>query len=400
MNCPRPLPLCHTILPIGLSRIFALASLVLGLAFRQSALAWLGLLALVTVSGTRIWAAAGGSGLDLRVDLDPARAFPGETVRLGLALNNRSILPIRAKVSATLPREIASESGLRSSLIDCTVPSLGNVSRHIVLKPQKRGVYEFGRIGVETGDPFGFFLCTTETDRGKELIVYPRIFALDTKAFPALGFFGASFAKSLAEDPAYSAGTRDHAENRPARFIHWKASAHRGRLQEKIFEPTARRDVCLIVDAEGFESKGAAEEFEGALEIAASMAFVFGTGDAALGFISNAGSKGGGAQFLRSGKGGEGPGRILEAMARLEMRATCDIAEIVGRGMRAQRFSTAVYFGRELGAGALCVRSALSRVPGLHLSFVLTELSDAPGGIEGCTVFRPADLCPTESGDD
>ncbi|MBW1691959.1 MAG: DUF58 domain-containing protein, partial [Deltaproteobacteria bacterium] len=47
-------------------------------------------------------------------------------------------------------------------------------------------------------------------------------------------------------------GTRDYQNWRPARHIHWKASASHNRLQEKVFEPSEQEKVLLAVEVSQF----------------------------------------------------------------------------------------------------------------------------------------------------
>ncbi len=400
MKRPRALPLYNSILSSGLAMAFALSSLVLGLAFGQHALGWLGTFSIVLVVGTRTWAVAGGKRLIVRMALDRNHVFPGESAQLRLSIENRSMLPLRARIEAALPESQAGKENPGahaapvSRLFDRTIPAKTRTDRTLELHPEKRGVHAFGELGVAAGDPFGFFEYGSKVATCSELVVYPRVFPLDKNSFPALGFFGAAAVKSPVEDPAYAAGVRDHRGERPARSIHWKASAHRGKLQEKIFEPTARREICLIVDVSGFETGGASEEFEIALEAAASIAFLYVGGGASVGYIGNGLSRTGNSGIIRAGKGGDGTGEILDALARLEMRSGGDIAELARRGFRTHRYSTAVYFGREYGEAASRLRQALSRIPGLSLSFILTGETTDPSPSQTTRTLSPGDIRP------
>jgi uncharacterized protein (DUF58 family) len=391
-------PLYHSILPSGLAVAFALASLALGLAFGQKALGWIGIFSLILVAGSKAWASEGGKGLKLQLGLDRSHVFPGETVKLRLSLENRSMLPVRARVRAELPAgasagELSPEGADHSSgLFDRRVGAKGRATKILELRPEKRGVFVFGELGLAARDPFGFFEHRSRVLAGEDIVVFPRVFALDRESFPALGFFGATASASSLEDPAYAAGIRDHRGERPARYIHWKASARRGKLQEKVFEATARREICLIVDTGSFESgapesKGAEEEFEIALEVAASIAFLYMAGGANVGYVGNGVCAGGKPGIV-------GSGGILDTLARLQMRSDGDIAELAGRAFGTRRYPSAVYFGRDFGESALRLKRTLSRIHDLGLWFVLT--GGSPGSLPppSSRTLRPGDLRP------
>jgi uncharacterized protein (DUF58 family) len=212
------------------------------------------------------------------------------------------------------------------------------------------------------------------------------------------------------EDPAFQAGVRDYAGDLPAKAIDWKASARRGRLQVKLFEATARRDVCLVLDAGGFEpdtdeseigartgSDGGADDnasespetahgaqdretlFEHLIEVAASLALAFERESADLSFVTNARLAGGSDPAGHRNRGAGSLGEILETMARLEMHEEDDLGRILRASTKLHRPSTFIYLGRSCGAQALHLSRTMARVPGSACVFIVAESPDASG---------------------
>ncbi len=414
MKPGRPVSINYTIISVGVVQVFAFAILALALVYNQTALMALCLFSLIMVQGARLWTAMSGKRLHASFELDRSRIFPGEEVNFELSLENEKPLPILARAIVNLPIRPGSTASASTPVgapalpeLECGLSAWQRASRKFPMTPERRGCYEIDHIRVETGDLLGLFRCTIEIPNKISLIVFPRIVPLNPVEFPALEFFGSTVVKAPVVDPAYYLGTRDYSGDRPARHIHWKASARQSVLQEKIFEPTAQRAVCLVVDAGGFERAHAErmeqatgpagapdvpEAYERMLETAASLAAYFESNGASVAFISNAASTGEGPCMVKSGKGGRSLGTILEAMARLEMRSDCDLAEILDSGMRMTRASVAVYLGYDFGEGALTAWRILSAGLRLHLSFVLSDSSSALHEFSGCPIYRMADL--------
>jgi uncharacterized protein (DUF58 family) len=132
-------------------------------------------------------------------------------------------------------------------------------------------------------------------------------------------YFGIHPAKGIIEDPAWYEGTREYSGNRPARNIHWKASARLDVLQEKIFAPTSHQKVFFIFDGQGFEKAEDIVGFERSLEALAALAsqFIESGADVALATDREV------VRFssaLSLGRGPEHLGALLEMLARMTMR--------------------------------------------------------------------------------
>jgi uncharacterized protein (DUF58 family) len=149
----------------------------------------------------------------------------------------------------------------------------------------------------------------------RDIVVFPRLASLAPVEYTFQDYFGINSAKGIIDDPAFYEGTREYSGNKPAKSIHWKASARFNVLQEKIFEPTSHRKVFLLLDGEGFETMEYTGAFEPALEILASLATTFAEAGASFAIATDRRVQGFPA-VLPLGRGPEHLGMVLELMAR------------------------------------------------------------------------------------
>jgi uncharacterized protein (DUF58 family) len=128
-----------------------------------------------------------------------------------------------------------------------------SVHHHWNVTAARRGVYAIGPLRLGSADLPGFFPGEREVGARVEVIVYPMLVPLDTLDLPKRDFFGASGGRSPVKDPLFMLGTTDYVPGRPARHIHWKASARHHRLQEKLFESSHQEKALIVVDVKGFD---------------------------------------------------------------------------------------------------------------------------------------------------
>jgi uncharacterized protein (DUF58 family) len=305
--------------------------LCVGLLNRQRELIILSLLLLGTAGCAKLWARLSRSRLACRLAIDRSRLFPGEPLAITLEAGNRSCLPMA--LQASLP-----VGGLRSSSGEPAVRGEAGllwyqrVEFRWAVTASRRGVHRLGPPRCATGDLFGFFTSTWTTGPAEEIVVYPRIVPLARWSLPRRDFFGIPGAESPVRDPAYILGTREYQPGRPARHIHWKATARHQRLQEKLFESTAQEKILLLVDVEGFARHEAGPEFERALEAVASVAVRLEREGAAVGLIANGAVEGGRGAVVPIGRHPQQLPGILELLARLGMTPTAPLLEAVRAG--------------------------------------------------------------------
>ncbi|MCP4694751.1 MAG: DUF58 domain-containing protein, partial [Desulfobacterales bacterium] len=213
---------------------------------------------------------------------------------------------------------------------------------------QKRGCYQLGAPALAAGDFFGFFPRACDGSRDLEVLVYPR--RIPIAPFPLLKriMFGKPGAASPVRDPVYILGAREYQPFRPARYIHWKASARHGRLQEKIFEPAEQDKALLVLDAALFSQRDARDEFERAIEALAAVAAELESQNYAVGFITNAdGRNRNGDFFLPVARRPGHLSALLEILARIELRSTEKMSTLLDRARGLPADAICVYFSHD-----------------------------------------------------
>jgi uncharacterized protein (DUF58 family) len=202
---------------------------------------------------------------DLRVErrFSQSRAFYGEEITMSQVFTNHKPLPVPwLAVHDEYPGalQISSEAAGASSKARvrslATTLSIGwyeRVTRHYTIRCTARGEHEFGPVDIESGDVFGLFRRTHEVATPQTLIVYPRYVPVEELGITARQPFGDfKAAQVLATDPLRLRTIREYAYGDNPRHIHWKASAHRGSLQTKLFEPAATPQLFIYCNQDTF----------------------------------------------------------------------------------------------------------------------------------------------------
>lgn len=162
---------------------------------------------------------------------------------------------------------------------------------------------------------------------------------------PKHDLFGTPGSQSPVKDPVYIIGTQDYKPARPARYIHWKASARHLKLQEKVFEPSEQGKIMILLDVASFERNLANDAFESTLEVVASLILQLDRMDLAVGFLTNGFLKGASLSSIPTGRGSQQLAAILEMLGRLRTRSHSSLSTLIRQNRGSQRGATWVYFG-------------------------------------------------------
>jgi uncharacterized protein (DUF58 family) len=168
------------------------------------------------------------------------------------------------------------------------------------------------------GDVLGLYRTQKLLPYRSAIVVFPRLVPVMMPELPFLEYFGIHPAKGIIEDPAWYEGTREYSGDKPARHIHWKASARLNQLQEKIFQPTSHRKIYIILDGEAFANHKDHAGFETAIELAASLALEYAGTGASVAVATDRSVRNYPAS-LDLGRGPEQLGRVFELLARCGM---------------------------------------------------------------------------------
>ena len=291
--------------------------LFIGLLNRQHDLSILCILVLGIAIILRIWAKVAGKKIVCRLISDRTRIFPEENITFTLTVENHKPLPVWLDIEMPVHASTNAVTETGTFYGQQTLLWYQQALFEWQTATLKRGVYEVGPLQVLSGDLLGFFQFESTDRETAEIVVYPKIVPLPLFSLPKREFFGAPGGESPVDDPVYILGTSDYHYGRPARYIHWKASARHQRLQEKVFDSTVQEKILFLINIEGFTKAENKESFEQGLEIIASLALQFDRRGCAMGLLTNGEVKGSSSSVAVS-RGSQQLARILEALARLQ----------------------------------------------------------------------------------
>jgi len=243
-----------------------------------------------------------GEPIEIHFQLYSARRTSARMVRIEDPLGARS-----GRAARTLAWRIAPHGQARLS---CVAPG------------RKRGVYPLPALRWSSGFPFGLAQCALEETPKGELVVYPARGRLSAAAAAALqqrdAYAEARSQFGIARDEFRS--VREYRPGDSLRRIHWRASAHLGRLCVCEMERERAVSVLLLLDARipaslaGRERQQAAAALELAISYAAELcrlALQTGRSVDVIGFFPE-------PRLVRVGAPeGGGLFALLEALARL-----------------------------------------------------------------------------------
>jgi uncharacterized protein (DUF58 family) len=260
--------------------------LVIGsLVLQQPLLFVAGLLVAALTALPEVWYRFGLRALAVRHTLSASRAIFGDTVEIALVVENRKLLPLPwLEIADEFPDALpvlgvhlwpgqAERAVLRNTL---ALWAYQRVRRRYRLRAVMRGAYSFGPMALELSDPFGILSRAQRVSTTTTLLVYPLLVPIERFGLPPRAPFGERASpQRLLEDPLRVAGTRAYVPGDEPRRIHWKATARTGALQSKVYEPSARHTLTILLDVRTFTqvSLGYAPELvELAVSAAASVA--------------------------------------------------------------------------------------------------------------------------------
>ncbi len=270
-----------------LSVLLMFIAFVLSLMARNPLLLLLDVIVIFIALTAWLWGRYCLSGVSYARHLETDRLFFGEETNLWIELINAKPLPLTwLKAEDEFPQDLQL---LRGELRQSTRPQhrvLTNmyslrwyekVRRRYRLRGERRGVYELGPATLASGDLFGFHLRYTQVPAVRTVLVYPKVVPLEQLGLPVarpLGDFGSE--RHILDDPLRVAGVREYQAGDSMRHLHWKAIAHCGLLQTKVFDPSAAPYWMICLNTQTLEHvyEGVVTDFlETAIVVAASLAY-------------------------------------------------------------------------------------------------------------------------------
>jgi len=323
------------ILPLLWALLAGLA-LVLSWVTATPGFAWAGYLMLVALAFAALTVRLSGRGLCSRRELSVDRIAFGERVAVEVELRNESRLPtlwvvateaLPAGLPMTGPRGWVGPLGARA------------VTRfRYTVDGARRGYYQIGPTVLRTGDIFGLMHRQRPGGPSSALTVFPRIVAVEHARLPSRRPTGEARARHrVVEDPTQVVGVRPYQRDDGLRRIHWRATAHTGRLQSKLFEVSAQADAAMVLDLRRTAYAGPPGEAEEAAELAittaASVAHHLLDRGQRVGLLALARDPAGeSSDTLLSvvpGRGRDQLARLLSVLGRVELGAAPSLADVL-----------------------------------------------------------------------
>ncbi len=320
---------------VPLAVLFLLIGL---LANRNPALLALGAGLLVLVWVSTQWKNVALLGVSYQRSFDRTRVFPGEAIAMTVTVSNNKLLPLSwVQFRDELPIAPSTESRIAQTASDISgryvlqhsfsLHGWAHTRRLTELRFPSRGYYSVGPVTYESGDLFTLFTVERTHHDVDTLIVYPQIWPLEHLGLPAKEPFGeVKVRRSLFTDPIRTQGIREYRPQDRFRDIHWKATARRGTLQTRVFDPSTGMAIAVFLNVAtypkhwmGFDP----ELLERSISVAGSIASYGVEQGWGVGFYAN-GSVPGSDQPIRvpPGRSREQLNRILEALAAVREFAT------------------------------------------------------------------------------
>ena len=202
----------------------------------------LAVLALLIVAW--IWSRLALRRLGLTRSLAADRLRAGETVVEELRLRNASRLPklwVEVRDHSTLPGHTAGRV--------VSLRGRGSAAWTVETSAVRRGRYRLGPITVHSGDPIGIFQVRRSIPATLELVVYPAQVDVSAIHLPAAAMTGgAMHARTPGISSPTVAGIREYVPGDPLNRISWSATARRGAMMVKEFDPDPTSDLWIVLD--------------------------------------------------------------------------------------------------------------------------------------------------------
>ena len=214
--------------------------------------------------------------------------FPGDKTDITISVKNNKWLPLSwLRLVDLWPNEIKPENrteitGYRYSEENrltniFTLRWFEKVNRNFTINFNKRGVYQIGPLEMESGDFLGLFTRTTKLDVKDNITVYPSLLPMEQIQWDTDDPFGEkSTHHNLFTDPNLISGIRSYQPGDQFRNIHWPASAKKGNLQVKTFQPVTAKSIMIVLNTSTSEHVWlgySSDLLEYAIQVAASLAY-------------------------------------------------------------------------------------------------------------------------------
>ncbi|MGB9682905.1 MAG: DUF58 domain-containing protein [bacterium] len=266
--------------------------------------------------------------LETKPYISPKNIFYRESSRFTIKISNNSPIPIYwLEIIVYLPQKLVFQDKIGAVY---RIPPKGMVSLDYEIKGVRRGCYELGPIILQSSDIISGEELRNEIKLSDRLLVYPKILPLTSGRLHSYQPIGELKSEEVAfEDPSRFSGIREYTDTDPIKRIHWKVSAHTGKLQVKVYEPTigAQSVIFLNLRYQDYQTYDRDYKAELAVTLSSSLSAFLIEKKQAVGLVTNGGdmfvsNEDIPIQKIHPKQGEDQLIRILEVLARCTLRKT------------------------------------------------------------------------------
>lgn len=209
--------------------------------------------------------------LQVRRRISPTHLHHDQRASVEIGLRNLGRLPTAGlRVDDRAPAVLAASSRFATRPLSAGEP----VQLRYSLVANRRGHYRVGPAAVELRDPFGIARRALEAGGTDEVVVYPRIVAL-AGGPPLAGHLSSGNDGPPRPGPSGDelANIREYVQGDDLRHVHWRSTAHRGKLMVRQEENRQRPEAVVLVDRgiDRHVDTAQASSFETMVEATASI---------------------------------------------------------------------------------------------------------------------------------
>ncbi len=191
-----------------------------------------------------LWSRLGIGGIEGQVKPPAKHCQVGESFEEEAIISNVSLLP-KLLVKVWENTDLPGHSNRQA----INLSPRGSYRWQTRVHCQRRGRYRLGSLTVEVTDPFGLFPVRRELGKSQSLLVYPATIELPF-------FWLASYVESgsrrnywLTTDPdAVVSRIREYVPGDSLSRIHWRGTAHIGKLIVKDFDLDLAKNIWVVSD--------------------------------------------------------------------------------------------------------------------------------------------------------
>lgn len=385
--------------------IIAVLLTLVGIGIREPGVAAVGVLVLLTGGLARAWNRLSLERVEYRRSLPNKRAFVGESIDVTFSVTNRKALPlpwlqIRENAPEQMPAEdvATAPSTVQGAVSFTRTTSLAwyqRVAWRHRYFCEARGYFRFGPALLHAGDVFGFFDNTREVMKLDYVTVLPRLFDLTALGLPTRRPFGEERGGSpIFEDPSRLVGIRDYRAGDPLKRIEWKATARRGVLQSRVYEPSSALYLLVALNVSTLEHVWEGYDpvrLERAISVAGSVVRWALEHRYAAGLLANSSYPGADrVMSIPTGRAPEQLTRILEALAMVSPFTIAPLEDVLEEAARKLPLGATVVLVASLCTEKLAATLVRLQSRGYPLALLWVADDEPPPVLAGIEIHRLA----------